>query len=148
MSIPVRRHASSVLPELSEWFETFPPLLGWRPWTETQTMRLEEYVEDDRYVVRAELPGIDPDRNLEITVHDGVLTIAAERTEQTRDKNHSEFRYGSFTRSVRLPEVVREDTIGARYADGILTLTAELGEVKQAARRIPVGRDADTADEN
>ncbi len=146
MSIPARRHRASGLPELSEWFEAFPPLLGWRPWPEAQVMRLEEYVEDGRYVVRAELPGVDPAKDVEITVQDGILTIAAERGEQTKAKNRSEFRYGSFARGVRLPEGVREDTIAASYTDGILTVSAEVGEVKQAARRIPVGRADEAAD--
>ena len=55
---------------------------------------------DDLLIVRAELPGMDPDNDFEITVENGTLTIHAERREEHKQAHRSEFRYGSFTRSI------------------------------------------------
>ena len=61
-------------------------------------MRLEDEMEDGRYVARAEIPGIDPGKDVDITVRDGRPTIKAERTENEEGKGRSEFRYVSFVR--------------------------------------------------
>ena len=139
MNAPVRRQ-TSLLPELSDWFESFPSLLPWRAMTELHAMRLEDYIEDGRYVLRVELPGIDPEKDVEITVGDGLLTVRAERSEEKAQKGRSEFRYGSFQRTVRLPDEAKEDSIAAAYKDGILTITVDLGEKKEPVRRIAVER--------
>jgi HSP20 family protein len=136
MATPVRRQP--MLPDLTEWFESFPALLHWRSMPELHPLRLEEYVEDGKYVIRAELPGIDPEKDVEITVGEGILTIGAERSEEKVEKNRSEFRYGSFRRAVRLPMGAKEDEITAAYRNGILTVTVALGEEKQSSRRIAV----------
>ncbi len=140
MAIPVRRPGHSVLPDFTDWFETFPPLFGWRGGAEVQTPRIEEYAEGDQQVIRVELPGIDPEKDLEITVDEGVLTLRAQRSEQTTRKGRSEFHYGSFARAVRLPPGAREDQIEATYADGILTVSVTVGEPKATQRKIQVRR--------
>jgi HSP20 family protein len=84
----------------------------------------EEGVEDDTCVIRAELPGVDPDKDVEISVADGILHLHAEREERTEEElpsgYRSEFHYGSLERSIRLPEGVTEADIKASYKDGIL----------------------------
>jgi HSP20 family protein len=76
------------------------------PWP-FREIKVEEFVEGDQLVVRAEVPGVDPDRDIDVSVENNVLTISAERRESNREKFergfHSEFRYGSFVRQVRLP---------------------------------------------
>jgi HSP20 family protein len=139
MSVPARRQ--SLLPDLSDWFDSFPSLMGWRPMASLQAIRVEDFVDGDDYVVRAELPGIDPDKDVEITVQGGVLTIRAERKEETSDKNRSEFRYGSFVRSVRLPDAANEDTVRAAYKDGILTVRVALTQPSADAKKIIVSRE-------
>jgi HSP20 family protein len=139
MSMPARRQ--SLLPDLSDWFDSFPSLMGWRPMASLQAIRVEDFVDGDDYVVRAELPGIDPDKDVEITVQGGVLTIRAERKEETSDKNRSEFRYGSFVRSVRLPDGANEDTVRAAYKDGILTVRVALTQPSADAKKITVSRE-------
>jgi HSP20 family protein len=47
-------------------------------------MRLEEFVDDGHLVVRAELPGIDPDKDIHVVVDEGLLTITGERRSQTK----------------------------------------------------------------
>lgn len=136
MSTLTRRDSKTLFPDLIEWFEepfeTLRPYLG-------QPIRIEDHFEEDRYIVRAELAGIDPQKDVEITVGSGYLTIHAERHDQTEGKHRTEFRYGSFTRSLTLPTAADEDDITASYANGILTVTVGLKtEKKESAKKIEV----------
>ena len=91
-TLPVRRHhPRSLFPEFSELFAGFPALAGLRPAFDTRVMRLEDEMKDGRYVVRAEMPGIDPAKDIDITVRDGQLTIKAERSEKKDFDGRSEF---------------------------------------------------------
>jgi len=103
-------------------------------------MRVEDYVKDGRYVVRAELPGLDPEKELAVTVSHGILTIKADREEKTEDKHRSEFRYGSFVRHMTLPVGADEDHIQASYDKGILEIMIELKATTppETERKIPV----------
>ncbi|WP_235783788.1 Hsp20/alpha crystallin family protein [Amycolatopsis orientalis] len=83
-------------------------------------MRIEESAEEDKYVVRAELPGFDPEKNISVTAHNGVLTIHAEREAKAVEDGRSEFYYGQFSRTVSLPAGAETSKITAKYADGIL----------------------------
>jgi HSP20 family protein len=75
-------------------------------------------------VIRAELPGIDPNKDVELTVSDGMLTIEAQRHEDESIEEEGylrrELRYGSFTRMLPLPAKVNETDIEANYSNGIL----------------------------
>jgi HSP20 family protein len=101
-------------------------------------IRIEQTVEEGQFVVRAEIPGVDPDKDVEVTVDDGVLRIRAERTEQKRERTHSEFHYGRLVRAVALPPGAQEDGAKAVYAKGILEISFALGEAKESAHRIPI----------
>jgi HSP20 family molecular chaperone IbpA len=95
-----------LLPELSELFNGFPTfavLAGLRSFFDGNLMRLEDEVKDGVYEIRAELPGVDPTYDIEVTVRDGQLTIKVERTQTSESNGHSEFTYGSFVRTVALP---------------------------------------------
>ena len=91
-------------------------------------IRVEEVSEEGTHVIRAELPGIDPDKDVEISVHGGMLHLQASRTEREEDRENntyrSEFRYGSFSRSVALPPGAKEEDITATYKDGVLEVRA------------------------
>ena len=90
-------------------------------------------------MVRAELPGIDPAKDVEVTLGAGYLTIHAERHDKTEGKHRSEFRYGSFTRSLPLPPNADEDDVNASYHDGILTISVALKtEKKEPVKKIEV----------
>jgi HSP20 family protein len=95
-------------------------------WMPEDVIKVDEYRDGDTLVVRAELPGIDPDKDVELTMSDGMLHIEAERREEekTEDKGYvrRELRYGSFTRSLPLPQGVTEADITATYKDGILEI--------------------------
>lgn len=123
--------------ELLEWLEA--PWTAFRP-AGASPVRVEDYVQDGSYVVRAELPGLDPEEDLAVTVSHGMLTIRADRHEATRSRLHSEFRYGTFTRSLTLPAGVDEASIEAVYDNGILEVSAVISEDADdtASRTIPV----------
>src|SRR5687768_14009966 len=92
------------------------------------SIRIEEFLEGETYVIRAELPGIDPAKDVTVRCVDGELRLNVERSTERMDSTHSEFHYGSFYRAVPLPAGAREDTITAEYADGILTIKLLIGE--------------------
>ena len=111
----------------------------------THAMHIEEFIEDDTYVIRAELPGVDPDKGIEITVSDGVLHLSAKREEREEEERpsgyRSEFRYGSFSRSFVLPANTDEGNVTASYNDGVLEVRLPAGpEPKESVTRIPVSR--------
>lgn len=132
----MRREWSDVPDMIRRVFETDVEK-GW--------LRVEEFVDAGALVVRAEMPGIDPEKDVEITVADGVLTITASREEKSehkeKDSYRSEFRYGSFSRSVVLPAGATEEDVTAAYTDGVLEVRVPLGEEpKPEPKKIPVTR--------
>lgn len=139
MSAPVVQRTR--VPDLMDWVESaWPSLFAGRSVFGTHLIRVEDKMEDDHYVIRAELPGMDPEKNITITVDDHTLVIDAERTEQKGDTAHSEFQYGSFHRSMSLPGGVKADDVKATYADGILTVTIGIAAAQPSAQQIPVER--------
>lgn len=113
--------------------------------TDDSLLRVEEYVDDTTLVVRAEAPGLDPDKDVDISVENGNLRISAHREEKSehkeKDSYRSEFRYGSFERTVALPAGATEADVTATYADGVLEIRVPVGpEVTPAARKVQVTR--------
>lgn len=111
--------------------------LSWLPFLEP-TIKVEDYIEDDQYVVRAELPGVDPMKDVEITYVDGTLHLSVVRTEERREHGRSEFHYGSFRRTIVLPAGAKEDTIAAKYSNGILEITVLIGEPTALGKHIAI----------
>ncbi|WP_139003375.1 Hsp20/alpha crystallin family protein [Arthrobacter crystallopoietes] len=115
--------------------------------SEKSMIRVEEEIKDDVLTVRAELPGIDPDKDVEISVSDGQLAISAQRREKTEQKDkdnyRSEFRYGSFFRSVPLPKGVKAEEITATYKDGVLEVRAPVPQAaaEGSQQKIQITRD-------
>jgi HSP20 family protein len=104
-----------------------------------QDIRIEDGIEGGRYVVRAEVPGVDPDRDVRVTCEHGHLRLVVTRQESRRAERRSEFRYGRFVRTIPLPPGAQEDTITAAYAGGILELAVTIHE-HVPPTRIPVDR--------
>jgi len=137
---PVRRLAPAVFRAM------FPDAADWPapPWTAllaswpARAFRVEELVRDDHYVIRAELPGLDPARDIEVTVDGETLTIHAERWQQDKEPARTEFRYGSVTRSIRLPAQVDAQDITASYRKGILEVSIPVPAPAPEGTRIPV----------
>ena len=97
--------------------------------------------EDGDLVVRAELPGVKLE-DVDMTVHQGVLTISGKRDEQREEERGGylvrERRSGSFRRSLQLPEGVDEDSIRARFENGVLEVTIQGAVAAQGPKRIQV----------
>jgi HSP20 family protein len=103
---------------------------------------VEAFARGDDLVVRAELPGIDPEKDVDITLEQGVLTIRGERRQEEQDRGEqyfrSERRYGAFQRQLVLPEGTNAEDITASYKDGILEVVVPKAARDRQARKIPV----------
>jgi HSP20 family protein len=100
-----------------------------------------EVVESDKDIrVSAELPGLD-DKDVEVLMHDGVLTIRGEKKSEFEDKERafSERHYGRFERRIPLNREIEDDKVDASFRNGVLTVI--LPKSAQAAtqvKRIPI----------
>lgn len=96
------------------------------PYWEPAWLRIEEFFQDGMFVVRAELPGIDPVKDLTVSVKDDVLHIHVEkRVDVTRTGARgyrSEFSYGEFARDVAVHPGTNEADVAATYRDGVLEI--------------------------
>ncbi|MGA8454363.1 MAG: AarF/UbiB family protein [Streptosporangiaceae bacterium] len=135
----------AMFPDLADWLES--PWTGPPPFLTGHAFRLEEAIRDNRYVIRAELPGLDPENDIEVTVDSRILTIRAERRQQDNGSYRSEFRYGSLARAVRLPAKVDAADVTARYDKGVLEVSVPVRTVvKPEGTRIRI-EDADAMPE-
>jgi len=105
---------------------------GWSP-------ALDVFDDKDNFVVTVELPGLKKEE-INLSIHDGVLTISGERKHERDEKEGSTFRseryFGKFQRSVTLPAAVDANKVAATYKDGVLTVElpkAEEAKPKQIA---------------
>lgn len=97
---------------------------------------------DGDLVIRAELPGVKQE-DVDITLQDGVLTISGERKAEREEERGGyyvrERRYGSFSRSLTLPQGTDESKVRARYEDGVLEVTVEgAGAIQEEPKRIQI----------
>jgi HSP20 family protein len=119
------KETTDVFSRFDQLFDEWVRMVPFRRWTgPSDLIRVEEYREDGTLVVHADLPGIDPDKDIELTVTDGTLHIEAERREEEKQEGKGylrrEVRYGSMSRSLPLPEGVTEADITATYKAGVL----------------------------
>ena len=112
--------------ELGEWFPSLDV-------TETK----------DDFVVKAEIPGMDP-KDIDISLNNDLLTIKGEKKEEKEEKEPNyhlvERSYGNFVRTVRLPGEVKSDKINASYKNGVLNISLPKSEeAKKKEVKIKVG---------
>ena len=104
------------------------------------SLAMNMYEEGDNFVVEAQIPGMKPE-DIDINIEHGTLTIRGQsKSEQERrERNYviREHRAGSFSRSIRLPDMVDPDACQATYDNGILRLTLPKSE-QAKPRRIPI----------
>jgi HSP20 family protein len=107
-------------------------------------LKVEEFTDNDQHVIRAELPGINPDKDIDIHIRGHALEIRAERREEKKSEEgnryRSEFRYGSFFRRVPLSPDTDEHDVKATYQDGILEVRLPVEKKQAEATRIAVTR--------
>jgi HSP20 family protein len=107
--------------------EPFGEMLDWPSVTGSEKWwpAIDVAETDKEVTIRAELPGIDP-KEINVSVTGDELVISGEKKEKTERKGngfiHNETRYGSFHRTIPLPEGVDPEKVDAQYANGVLTL--------------------------
>ena len=106
--------------------------------------RIDVSETDSELRIEAELPGVE-EKDLEIVLSDGRLTIKGEKKQEKEEKKKDyhlvERSYGSFARSVGLPFAAEPDKIKASFAKGVLTVTVpKPAEVKAKEKKIPIGK--------
>lgn len=131
---------------LTSWLKERPlwaPMM-WDDIATSTNIRVEEYQEDDVYVIRAEAPGIDPEEDIELTINDAVLRLDIRRRqkkkEEKRKRHRTEFTYGSFTRIITLPRTASEKNVTAEYEDGILEVRVPLNGEDADTHHVPIRR--------
>lgn len=113
--------------------------------TEARTMPMDLYRDGDEFVVKIDLPGVDPD-SIDIDVDDRTLSVRAEREQEeihSDDENHRwvsrERSYGSYARQLTLGQGLNVGEITADYADGVLTLKIPVAE-EAKPRKVKVNK--------
>lgn len=118
---PSVRDPYSLARELLNWdpFYTARPASAFYPSFEVKET-------SDAFVLRADVPGVD-EKDLDIAVHSGVLSVSGSRSAEQRKEGESyaiyERQYGSFSRSFALPDLADGERIDAKLENGVLTLT-------------------------
>ena len=90
--------------------------------TQAQPIPIEQYPDRSSFVIRLEIPGIDPVSDLTVTVKAGTLSVLAERRDSAPEGCESEFRYGSFARHVALPPGANIQDVAASCRNGVLAV--------------------------
>lgn len=161
--VPVKKETKDISPGVFEWhpfetlrrqidrlFEDLPfrrSAYGFEPferfatgWAHAPAVDLVE--KDKEYEITAELPGMD-DKNIEVKLSEGALTISGEKKEEREEKEKgyylSERRYGAFRRAFRVPEGVDADKIEASFEKGLLTIRLpKTPEAQKAEKKIAI----------
>ncbi len=109
--------------------------------TRTWVPAVDVWEKDDELVYAFDLPGI-PEEKISVEYEDGALLVSGERerTQEASEENFYRFerRFGSFSRTVGLPQGVTEDSISADYHDGVLEVHVRKPE-QPKPRRIEIG---------
>jgi len=106
-------------------------------WEEVEWLPAVDVAETkNEIVVNIEIPGMDP-KQIDISLSEGALTVKGEKKQEKEEKEENyrliERRYGTFTRSILLPQEVESDKISASYKNGVLTVV--LPKSKEAKKK-------------
>ena len=133
--------------------EMFERLFGRTPMASptATNLPLDIFERDSKFFVRASVPGISPE-SLDVQVEDSVLTIRGEIRHDYEGEDVKVYRrevsYGSFARSIRLPENLNLDKIDAEFSNGFVTISIpKLEEVKPKALKVTVRSANETTSE-
>lgn len=142
--LDVRRETDPILSlkiEMNRMFESFfeqpfglRSMEDWKGFAPS----IDVYETEKEIMVDAELPGMD-EKDIEITLGNNILTISGKRESEETEKGKSFYRhelsYGSFKRSIQLPDEVDEDKIDATYSKGILKIVLPKSEQSVSQRK-------------
>lgn len=101
---------------------------------------IDAHRDGDDLVAAIDLPGIDPENDVDVELSNSgrTLTVSGERRSQREAEGLREVRYGSFSRTVNLPEEVSQDAISATYDAGVLTVRVAGIYAEEQPRKIRV----------
>lgn len=108
-------------------------------------LAMDVYEEDGNVIAKMNLPGIDPD-DVNVNLDKNRLTVSGEYSSEKKEGDNKQYsyrerRFGSFTRSVRLPSQVDDENTAGDYKDGVLTITMpKLEEVDTTGKKIEINR--------
>jgi HSP20 family protein len=110
--------------------------------TRDLSVPLDIVEKEDRFVIRAAVPGVTPD-DLNVSIESNVLTITGEIKREEESENDKvycrECSYGTFTRSVRLPENLLVDQVEATFDNGFVAITLpKAPEEKPRSVKVPI----------
>ena len=113
--------------------ENAQPLMNWSP-------RMEVFEKDDQYIVRADLPGVNPEE-VELSVFNDTLVLKGERkrSQETKKDNYhyNETAYGRFERRLALPSGIEPDKVAAKFEHGVLEVTIPL-PASATGKKVPI----------
>jgi len=127
--------------ELSNWHRDIDELFGrflQRPESSFQSWvpRMETYRKDNDYIVKVDLPGVNP-QDVHVETEGNLLTISGERKGEERGSEYRETFYGKFERQITLPQGLEADKVTANYQHGVLEIRVPL-PAQLAARKVPI----------
>jgi HSP20 family protein len=133
--------------DMDRMFDNF---LGMSPWESnrpfgfgelTRWPQLEVYRRDNKLIIRADVPGLQKE-DVQVEVRDDEICISGERRHETKQQEGDYYRtersYGSFCRTVPLPEGAQVDTASAQFKNGVLEIEIEIPEQQSKGRKIEV----------
>ena len=127
-------------PLTQDFFEN--SIIDFRPLKQDRFPKVDISETKDNFLITADLPGID-EKNVNITLDDGIITIKGEKKTDTEDKQGEfysrERSYGVFQRSFEVPAIIDENKIGASFSNGVLTVKMpKTPEAKKEVKKIPI----------
>jgi len=138
-AFPALNMFGSLQREIDRLFDDFAPSFGGRPVVDVKT-RMDLAETKDGLELTVELPGLE-EKDVDVRVTDGLLTVSGEKKFESEEKDKSyhfiERGYGSFSRSVQLPEGVQADAVKATMNKGVLKVVIPT-PAKPEAKKIEV----------
>ena len=136
--LALHREMNRIFDDFSRSFDLPMSAPGWS----TGWPHVEVSETDDEVKVMAELPGLEQ-KDIEVTLHDGMLTLKGEKQSESKGAVYSERWHGRFERSLQLGPDVDPDKVNAAFKNGVLTIiVAKRPEAQRQVKRIPINTSA------
>jgi len=138
--LSLHREVNRLFDDVFRGFETRFPTLGQNSSFNVGWPSVEVAETDKELRITAEVPGLD-EKDIEVLLDDGVLTLRGEKRSETEDKEKqfSERFYGRFERRIPLGNGIEEDKIDARFKNGVLTVAVpKAANAQPQAKRIAI----------